>query len=48
MMGIANKVTAKEADRIAALLQTEPLPRVRRLTNRSYDTLLRIAKARLM
>lgn len=46
-MALKNKVTATESDRIVALLESEPLPRVRRLTGRSYDTLLRIAKARL-
>ena len=40
-------ITAAEADRIVALLEREPLPRVRRLTGRSWETLLRIAKARL-
>lgn len=47
MMAIKDKVTAQEADRIIALIQSEPLPRVKRLTNRSWDTLFRLAKARL-
>lgn len=46
-MTIKNRVTPQEADRIVSLLQTEPLPRVKQLTSRSYETLLRIAKARL-
>lgn len=48
MMAIKDKITVQEADRIVSLLMTEPLPRVRRLTNRPYDTLLRLAKARLL
>ena len=45
-MAIKDRITAREADRIVSLLQTEPLPRVKRLTNRSWDTLFRLAKAR--
>lgn len=46
-MALKDRITAQEADRIVALLQSEPLPRVLRLTNRSLETLLRIAKVRL-
>ena len=47
-MAIKDKITAQEADRIVALLASEPLPRVKRLTGRSWETLMRIAKARLL
>lgn len=45
-MSVRHRITAREADRIAHLLETIPLPRVRELTDRSWETLLRIAKAR--
>lgn len=46
-MAIKNRVTAQEADHIVRLLMTEPLPRVKQLTNRPWRTLFRIAEARL-
>lgn len=42
-----HSIKAAESERIIKLLQTRPLPEVKRLTGRSYGTLCKIAEVTL-